>query len=293
MSAISNEGRANKLPGSGVFIAPYLGLTAKHVIAEVKLLHERSVESGTRMDVDLKLHQTLTLDPKKFVDEEQPSWHVTEVIECPYSDLALLQVVPANLAAERLTATAWSNAFFRLRLLPPPVDGRIRALGFSAVERSFNENSNMLEATSTISLSEGRVCEVFPNWITEPRPPAPDILGGRQPVAERLTDFPCFQTTAPIDGGMSGGPVFSGNDLVGIVSTGLDIGGGEAGDDLAQSRAATLWPLLFTKNISTGLDRVSFGALLRSAFLNCVDWREAEETCRLEEHHGISRAVIS
>src|SRR5205807_5836529 len=125
----------------------------------------------------------------------------------------------------------------------------IRAFGFSAKEWQFQADVRRLNVMSETSLAEGRVTDVFEEWRVEPRPPAPAILGNSEPLDEQFTDFPCFETTAPFEPGMSGGPVFLGDTLFGIVSTGWPLEQ-EAETNATQSRAASLWPLFFVRNIT-------------------------------------------
>jgi hypothetical protein len=291
MSAITLSGDRQKVPGSGVFIAPYLGLTAKHVVTDVMRLHTGPAKEGEPLSVALKLHQVATFDQEKFRTMPMPAWNVREFIECPYSDLALLDVFPANTAAEEFAASRWNDSMFRIRMLPPDPNARVRVFGFPGKQWNFDPESKRLDVTSGISMSEGRVTEVFPDWRQEPVEPPPAILGPSINRDQGLLDFPCFEMTAPVEEGMSGGPVFYGDDLLGIVSTGFEL---EEGDetDAARSRAASLWPLIFTRNIPTGLERVDFLTLLRSALMNCPDWRDAEARAYLEDRYGRRRARI-
>lgn len=97
--------------------------------------------------------------------------------------------------------------------------------------------------------------------------------------------------TAPIEQGMSGSGAVSGTELVGIVSSGLDLPLDDSAD-AGRSRISSLWPLIFTRNISMGLGRTSFLDLLQSALFNCPDWREAEKRAYLDESHGKPRARL-
>jgi hypothetical protein len=294
LSAVTSSGKLQRVPGSGVFIAPYLGLTAKHVVSDVwQMLPSRPVE-GVPQPVGVKLTQTPTFIPGAFAEADMPVWDVREAIHCPYSDLALLDVLPANSAAERLAAAKWQVSMFKLQLLPPLPEARIRAFGFSAEESAFDELVRRLDVKGQVSLSEGRVTEVFDEWRAEPRPPAPAIIASStNSQDEQFTDFPCFETTAPFEPGMSGGPVFQNDSLCGVVSTGWKLDEEEESRDAARSRATSLWPLIFVKNIPTGLARVAFDSLLRSALFNCGDWRDVATMARLEDFEGRMRARIS
>lgn len=189
ITAISDEGKGTKLPGSGIFIAPFLGLTAKHVVVDMMTLHSSRPIYGKRVPVTIRLHQIPTIDYETFPLDEMPIWVVREITECPYSDLALLDAFPENPAAKTLAAAAWNDAIPKIRLLPPLPDTRVRILGYPGVSRAFDDVAKRLDVTSGVVLSEGRVTEVFPNWRVPPRPPGPAILGPRTSEQD-LTDFP-------------------------------------------------------------------------------------------------------
>jgi len=291
ITAISDEGKGTKLPGSGIFIAPFLGLTAKHVVVDMMNLHSSRPIYGKRIPVTIRLHQIPTIDHETFPPDEMPIWVVREVTECPYSDLALLDVFPENSAAKALAAAAWNDAIPKICLLPPSLEARVRILGYPGVSRQFDDVAKRLDVTSNVVLSEGRVTEVFADWRLPPRPSGPAILGPRTTPDQDLTDFPCFEVTAPIEQGMSGSGTVSGPELVGIVSSGLDLPADDSAD-AGRSRIASLWPLIFTRNISMGLGLASFLELLQSALLNCADWREVEKRAYLDESQGKPRARL-
>jgi hypothetical protein len=290
ISAVNAAGTRQKIPGSGVFIAPYLAVTAKHVMTDILKIHDGKPEYGNPLNVGVKLHQVVTLNRSKFADIPWPTWDVKEYIECPYSDLALLDVLPANAAAEKHAAAKWNDAMFRLRLLPPAKGARVHAFGYPAAAWDFDETTRQLNVTSGVVFSEGIVSESFSDWRIDPGPDPPAILGTPRTADQSLTDFSCFEMTAPVEEGMSGGPVFYDDDLLGIVSTGFELHEDEKPNIGAQSRVASLWPLIFTKNLPTGLARVSFLELLESALINGPDWRDARSLGYLEEVHGKLRA---
>src|SRR5436309_3138963 len=66
ISAVNGAGSRQKVPGSGVFIAPYLGLTAKHVIDDILTVHGQRPEAGKQLPIGVKLHQIRTLDQAAF-----------------------------------------------------------------------------------------------------------------------------------------------------------------------------------------------------------------------------------
>lgn len=289
ISAVNQGGDRQKLPGSGVFISPGLGLTAKHVMTDIMKLHHGRPKNLELIPISVQLQQVPTLDCEEFRVTQMPSWRLREFIECPYSDLALLDVEPLNTAAEELAASRYRDSLFSMRLLPPHADERAMAFGFPGIDWDFDEEAKRMDVKSGITMAEGRVTEVFDEWRVEPQPPPPSILLPPTSSDHALTDFPCFEMTTPVEEGMSGGPIFYGDFLLGIVSAGFELEPGDS-EDGARSRAATLWPLMFIRNFPHGIERVPFISLFESGEVHASDWPDAQKLTYLDEFQGRKRA---
>lgn len=93
-----------------------------------------------------------------------------------------------------------------------------------------------------------------------------------------MMNFPCFQIDKPVDHGFSGGPVFWGERLCGIVS-----GGGFEED----TWAATRWPLCLMEyenpDIGSFGAKMTFGDLFEKGVLHSEDWSELKH--RISKRH--------
>jgi len=115
----------------------------------------------------------------------------------------------------------------RLRAVPPKVGERIKGFGFPWSVAKFRPDrlGNRLELTDRPVWAEGEVVAVH-DWKRD----------------RGLYSFPCFQTNAQFDPGMSGGPVFDDNgDICGIISGSMSTS--EANQTYV-SYASAIWPLL-------------------------------------------------
>jgi hypothetical protein len=84
-----------------------------------------------------------------------------------------------------------------------------------------------------------------------------------------LMNFPCFQVANPVDRGFSGGPVFWGEKLCGLVCMGPSF------DDVTY--ATTLWPLcLMEYEYPEFGGPTKFGDLFESRILQSSDWRDVK-----------------
>lgn len=202
--------------GSGFFVAPFLVLTARHVIDEVS---ERfhgcpiyEVAGELRFGIDFSI---------QHARHGLMKWAVMGYGYTPTIDVVALWVElrePAELPAD----FAWELpvlSFAQVR-----VGQEVSALGYPHSTRRLDEKGhakvglNPHESFGTIAaihaLSRDRV----------------------------MLPYPCFETSAAIKGGMSGGPVFSSaGQVIGVVGSSFEL---EESDESEVSYVSAIWPVV-------------------------------------------------
>jgi hypothetical protein len=205
--------------GSGVFIAPYLALTAKHVIRGTWNEFEPEWKRNLWPKTETRTTHFLVLSQKLYVNREgEATWTVEETISIPYTDLMLLRISPQNEIAK---AYQWGGGFLELQLLPPPVGADLWLFGYPECHAENDNERNVITGDFKLEIVNARVTAVE------------DFR------RDSLKDFPGFEFVPAVKGGGSGGPVFWEDRLCGIASIGLQ------GDDVQTGYAAALWPLVF------------------------------------------------
>ncbi len=237
--------------GSGIFIAPCLGLTAKHVSRSLFDL-EPNGDPGFSLDPKLTNHVVnlfQILEPGNQ-QSEHAFWHVDQDWNFVYSDLCLMKVSADDGAAFRMEKI-WPRRCFDLALIPPPAGAVVQALGFPRHNVTRRDSQVLID--TPVVLVEGLVTEVY------------------TPFRERgFLSFPCFriQTAQRIDHGFSGGPVFLGDRLCGIISSASNFDEG--------AYAAALWPLLRNKLVIEHIQKGTFAAAGWSQILSRIVVRSDE-----------------
>ena len=126
--------------------------------------------------------------------------------------------------AEPLPFTDWTLPV--LDLFPPRIGSAVHAVGYHSARAEVDHARREIHVHREIAISDGIVVDVH------------------EERRDARLNFPCFQTDARFDGGMSGGPVF--NDagaLCGIISSNLPP---SADGEPHVSYVATLWPIAGT-----------------------------------------------
>lgn len=189
---------STKADGSGVFVADRLIMTAKHV---VQWYWEVYGNPRVRMDRPGKK----MADFEMFAVQAQGNgaepvlWAASKVAVCPYSDLALISVVPVNDLAKARSPLGP----LRLNILPPPKGEEIAAFGYASTSVAA-EAGQQVKFQLNPSTSTGIVTEVFP-----------------EKRDSSLLSFPSYQVEAHFIGGMSGGPIFNqAGELCGLICSG-------------------------------------------------------------------------
>lgn len=213
--------------GTGVIILGNVILTAAHIIEDI-------FEKQNRFNLAIKTeNNTCEVECEFWImqilpnDEEFYSiWTPSKIYRSVYSDMCLIQISPYNdVAAKYEENKSWKTPI--LDLNPPPINEEVSIFGYQATEMKFSTNDqgvNHIDIQDKPTLSKGVVTRIYPV----------------QRDSSMLT-FPCFETNAYAESGMSGGAVFNkkGN-LCGIISSSI------LNNDktIYTSYIAILWPLL-------------------------------------------------
>ena len=201
---IGRDGKSpTKAIGSGVFVSTGLIMTARHVVegfwdyygdpkVKAKLRSE-----GTKKD-DFSVYAV------QFPGNgTAPAlWATKNVASCPYSDLAVISVVPVNDLAKSYPFPLMPH----MDILPPAVGEEVAAFGYADTS-VLSEDGDTVKFQPKPLSTIGKVTEVWP-----------------ESRDSSFLPFPCFsvEETAFV-GGMSGGPIFNkAGHLCGLISTGFD-----------------------------------------------------------------------
>lgn len=207
--------------GSGIFVAPGIGLGAKHVSRSFARLDDRIEAAQRRMTMfsDQYVSQPIVTQyagllyqaPKARMPTEADIsyWGAFVDWASPDTDITVLQAEPISPAARKIADEGMH--FIEWQFLPPGRRSEVDVFGFPNAKITVDSGihtQNIEFRSETV-----RVVQTF------------DIL-----QVHGFTQFPGFQIDRELDHGFSGGPVFYHGRLVGLFS----------GPDYV----ASLWPLL-------------------------------------------------
>ncbi len=200
--------------GTACLIAPWLAITARHVVED----HFERYWGKKPNNTDEALHDTLTYVVPGDGRPSIPLFVQRTWYREPY-DIAVLLLGPA---AEMDPQHIWDVPI--LSLLPPFPGARTFSFGYPNSTISIL-NPDQYELRMDATTTTGSVIEVHHERRDAVRLP-----------------FPCFQTNARYDGGMSGAAVFNERGQVcGLVCSSLPP---SADGEEHTSYVSTLWPLL-------------------------------------------------
>src|ERR1051325_440082 len=247
--------------GSGVFISPFLGLTARQVSLDLLRLEGR--ESRPRVKTFLTQHAVglfQVLDPFNK-QSERALWHVDRSWNSRDTDLTLLQASAEDETTDRIQQRQWPTRFFDLQLLPPPRGARIVAMGFPQLGAAAAGGAQ-ITVDAPFTVKEGEVTKIYQIRAD---------LG--------MLNFPCFEVDIHFDHGFSGGPVFYEGRLCGLVSHSSSFD--------ARSTCATLWPLALARMDNEFGAEWTIADMLNNGSLCSVDWLQVKDRISLrEDEHG-------
>lgn len=248
--------------GTGIFVAPRLVMTAKHIVEHFW----NRLASRPRPAPGVAVSAPFAIQVLQFPgDAAVPAMWVGErAWTSSATDAAFLQVVPNGESGH----APWSGTPL-LKPLPPEMGERVVGFGYPA--------------------SSGRVTSLEPftvEWGLQGHTTVGQVTAVYPERRDRgLLNFPCFETNARFDGGMSGGPIFDASGRVcGLICAALNADA----DGPFTSYGAVLWPaLLQTVDFrAPGLDvKGAYGVWELSAvgYLRIDRWREVLERVYVEQ----------
>jgi hypothetical protein len=209
--------------GSAVLIGPGLALTARHNVEIFRSNFEKAAQRGEATGPLQMFGVQTWLSPPATVCLRVRKWFTA-----PWTDLAVLSVIPAN---EPPPNYVWRCA--KLDFLPPSVGSSIAAFGFDDVE--VIQGEEVIEIRGRGVTSTGEIQELL----------APVVGNSHH-------GWPRFRTNARFDGGMSGGPVMLAGSVCGVVSLSLAATGP---DEEHASFVPLLWPAAGIEIVIHGICR--------------------------------------
>lgn len=249
--------RRVRVGGSAILIAPYLALTARHVLRDLFRITDQPIRERPgyfRSDHGAVLFQVNRLGRTR----RSALWIVDRTWDPTWTDICLMQVAP-DAAGFPQGKVELPTGFFPWSLLPPRVGERVSMLGYPTAHVEFTDDG--LSVDFNWVLQEGIVSQVH--------------------ILQRdrgMLSFPCFEVDRPVDAGFSGGPVFWNGALCGLVSSG----------SLTDSTfIASLWPLcLMEYEYPEFGGKTSFGTLFDAGVVRSADWKSLKSRIskRTDEH---------
>lgn len=199
--------------GSAFLVAPRVALTARHVVDDICMAYHQctlpDVVGNLRFAIDFAQERS---------DGHPIKWHVMAYGYSNSIDIAALILEPSVEASGH----RWITPEMSLR--PPETGDRVHIFGYPKSSRRVPGSGEAIIGIDP-RLSEGRILEVHEQY--------------RDSV---MLPFPCARTSARIDGGMSGGPVFNDmGQIVGLATASLQLESDLTGYD---SYVSLIWPAL-------------------------------------------------
>lgn len=201
--------------GTAMIIAPYLAITAKHIVDDHWRQHHGSPLPTGRTEVTGAF---LLFAFQAPADGPPCLWSVQRIWSSNITDISILRLVPTSDSAKQFVG--WMR--IRINLLPPAVGSKIAAFGY---HDSRIEPGDSVQWHSIPSNSHGVVTKIH----------------HKRRDKARLT-WPCFETDARLEGGMSGGPVFNSlGELCGLICSSMPP---SSSGEPHSSWITSLWPML-------------------------------------------------
>jgi len=260
--------------GSGFFIASGLVLTAGHVLWGFWDKIEQRPRPTSAESLQFGIHVLQFPNTKAAAPA---LWAVRRVWTSSLTDAAFMHVVPASREAED---HVWQGSL-ALSPLPPTIGDRVVGFGYPSSSARLVSRTPLQHIVWELRphTTVGEVSAIYPDKRDS-----------------TLLNFPCFETTARFDGGMSGGPVFNSlGQVSGIIVSALQTD--EQGS--FTSSAATLWPAMLTAVDFEGPGLVCKGLyqvheLSSIGILHLVGWESVLKRITIErDERGHERPRLS
>lgn len=218
LALMASLGDDHLASGTATIVAPFLALTAHHVLDDYwQQYHQRSISAGRSGAFSLV---AFNLPAGVSTTAESLVFYVDRTWSLPSIDMALLRLRPFT---ELPSDYRWQLP--TLDLIGPTEGDTVTAFGYHSTQA--------MQATAGIK------------WHATPASSCGVVrqVHHRRRDSSRLA-FPCFMSNARFDGGMSGGPVFNmSGHLCGVICSSLPPGVEEPDAEHA-SYASILWPSL-------------------------------------------------
>jgi trypsin-like peptidase len=214
--------------GTAVVVAPFLAITAKHVVEDyMNRILGMDIYKGTQNVSSKTVEAHMELVATQYRDKGQKVniWRVENVYICLQTDIAFLHLTPSNKEAFDYKWTCC-----RINLNPPKIGDDIVGYGFHSSVSDMTKINGRTELSwhDQPATTHGKVTDYYPI----------------QRDSSRI-NFPCFQTDARFDGGMSGGPIFNtSREIIGLICSSLP-----ATEEFPEhvSYVALIWPTMITQ----------------------------------------------
>jgi hypothetical protein len=211
------NGASPRIGGSGVFVAPGIAITARHVIEDLyRTDPERADDLRARAPGVVHMPHNCALFQMTDTGKDKApaaTWSVTGTWHGRFADLALVEAVPDNQFGHEMRESMQQQLFPEWSLLPPPVGAQVVMFGVPDASLVISDTGWNFRAPYT-SLSSV-VLEAFNSRHDR-----------------GFFDFPGFFVKGGIGYGFSGGPVFWNGRLCGVASGVL----------FDKTYVASLWP---------------------------------------------------
>lgn len=249
----TGERRLIKEAGTGVFIAPHLGLTAKHVAQSFRRLDpQNDAFERRRSPLDsqyrvVRVQSEYAALAYQLTGGETPSadqvplWKLRVNWPSFDTDISILELEPETEAATRRELL---QRYVDWYLLPPPLNSWVSVFGLPDARIEIEGDNHDIEIPLEIAVCKVR--RIF------------------QPIhVHGMAEFPVFELDRELPHGFSGGPVFWNDKLVGIFS--------------GPAFVSSLWPLvLLTYPQSDSESDKAFKDHLESGRIHAWDWADVK-----------------
>jgi hypothetical protein len=257
-----NNDRKFIVPGTGIRVAGRIALTARHVALYIlQQLGLRENEPWPRHQKKFEGMEVRAAEQElggRADDTTTPWWYVDGSFPSKETDITVLLLTAGNDAARKAEKR---SRFFRWSLTPPRENQHLWAYGYVEEEKdrevSHGDVMTNFALTYSATVAPLRVERVFERGRREQSRNVPQLF--HDSAAIDTGGMPCFEAEGNLEPSMSGGPVFNGDHLYGIVSTGMTFRPEEAATMKPYGTVALLPPLLKMNpfRIDEGADWIS------------------------------------